>query len=175
MELVADFFADPPPGLSGRELMRELIRVGSNSNLRNLTESRSWQIVFAMRAVMNSAPDGARDDELLDWMDQNEREMRIETIETLYRPMAELFGFAPRPEYGERAWHLAEISLAAFAEGLSMRSLFGAGDYFYDLPHRDLPEAPSNWSIYALMFERIVETFFDYGDHDGSGIDPENG
>lgn len=157
---VAEFLADMPEGLSNQDLLRELIRRIATSNLQTVLESRSWQIVFAMRSILNTASENsALEDELLTWMRTDEETLRNETIDTLYRPMAEVFEMRPRPEYGEKAWHLTEIAASSLSEGLSMRHQLPAADYFYGLAH---PEAPAeDWSIMALLFERIVDMFFE--------------
>ena len=167
MEQVHEFLADPPKGLSQDELRRELIRVTSTSNLRNVAESSTWQIVLAMRSIMQSAPAGNRDEDLLDWMRDNEEELRNETIERLYKPMAELFGLRPRAEFGEKAWHYGEIALSSLSEGLAMRHALDAGNYFYGLPNPDVPDRQPNWSIYSILFESIIDTFFESTDGTG--------
>ena len=161
MSMIAEFMADQPEGLSGRELYRELIRVAGSFNLNSVMESRPWQIVFAMRSIINTVPD-VRDQDLLDWMAEGERELRNATIDTLYRPMAELFGLRPRSVYGEDAWHLLEIAQSSLAEGLSMRGSLEASQYFHGLTHFDNPDDDSDWSIFALLFDRFAMKFFEF-------------
>lgn len=158
---IAAFFDSPPEGLSRSELLRQLIKVAAGTNLEEVVASRSWQIVFAMRSIINTAESTPLlDEEMRAWIGKNEEILRNETIDTLYKPMAEMFRFRPRPEYGERAWHLLEISSASLSEGLSMRYRLPAGDYMFGLPHPELPDDES-WSLVALLFERLVEMFFE--------------
>jgi len=161
MAQVAEFLADPPAEMSHEELMRELIRVAATSNLENVINSASWQIVHAMRSIMQSAPPESRDQEILTWMQDNEEQLRVETIENLYKPMAAMFGLRPRPEFGEDAWHLGEIAMSAFSEGLVMRYSLRASDYFYGLSNPNVADDNENWSIYALMFEKVIDVFFE--------------
>ena len=161
MEQVDEFLADPPQGLSEQQLRRELIRVAASANLQNVSDSTTWQIVFAMRSIMQSTPIYNRDKDLLEWMQRNEEDLRNETIELLYKPMAEMFGLRPKPEFGERAWHLGEIALSSLSEGLAMRASLNASAYFYGLPHPEIPDGESNWSIYAILFEKIIDAFFE--------------
>ena len=73
--------------------------------------------------------------------------------------MAEFFGMRPRPAYGDKAYHLVEIASSSLSEGLSMRAKLPAGEYLFEQSH---PEAPGeDWSLLALLFERIVDTFFE--------------
>lgn len=162
MAQVGDFLSNPPAGLTGRALLRELIRVGGNYNLASVVNSRPWKIVFSMRSIVNTTSQEQQDEELLEWMAANEIELRLQTIETLYKPMAEIFGFRPRPEFGERAWHLIEIAHSALVEGLAMRMSTYASDYFEGLVHPDQSAGEANWSIYALLFERSVNVFFEF-------------
>lgn len=157
---ISDFLEAIPEGLSKREQLRELIRRTATANLRAVLNSRSCQIVFAMRSIVNTASSQSLlDEELLAWIQTTEQTLRNETIETLYKPMAAFFGMQPRPEYGDKAWHLAEIASSSLSEGLSMRYRLPAGNYFYDLQH---PEAAGeDWSLMALLFERIIDVFFE--------------
>lgn len=164
MAQVDAFMANPPEGLTGRALLRELLRVGGNYNFDSVLNSRPWKIVFSIRSIVNTGGFENQDDELLRWIADNEVELRNDTIETLYKPMAEAFGLRPRPEYGERAWHLVEIAHASLAEGLSMRASLDASQYFHGLVHHDDESKQANWSIYALLFERFVDLFFEFDD-----------
>jgi len=161
MEQVTGFLADPPTGLSQEELLRELIRFAATASLENIVNSTSWQIVFAMRSIMQSAPPANRDKELFEWMEENEEALRVETIETIYKPLAEIFGLRPRPEFGERAWHLGEIALSSLVEGLAMRHSLRAGEYFYGLPNPESASDEPNWSIFSLFYEKVIDIFFE--------------
>jgi len=160
MEEIAEHLADEDESLSREEKRRELVRIAATSSLRNVQESASWQIVFALRSILQTAPTESRDQDLLDWISRNEEEARIETIEQLYKPLAEMFGLRPRPEFGERAWHLAEISSASLVEGMAMRSALSASQHFYGHPNPASSE-DNEWSLYALLFERMIDVFLE--------------
>ena len=161
MQQVVVILDTAPPDMSQDELLREMIRVASANNTNELAGSWSWQIVLAMRTVINTAPAGGQDPELADWMNESEEELRLETIERVYKPMAAVFGLRPRPEFGERAWHLGEIAAASLAEGIAMRESLGASKYLNGLPNPSEPNGQDNWSLYALMFEQVMHTFFE--------------
>ena len=74
--------------------------------------------------------------------------------------MAAAFKIEPRPEYGERAWELAEVCASSVSEGFSMRYWLGEGDYVDGIPHPTAGDGEANWGLYGLIYEQIVETFF---------------
>lgn len=162
MAQVGEFVAAPPEGLSGRALFRELIRIGGNYHFDGLSDSRAWRIVYAIRAIVNTGAPATQDAELIAWLAETDSELRNQTIDTLYKPLAELFGLQPRPQYGEDAWSLMEIAHSAVIEGLAMRSALDASKYFDELRHVDESDGESNWSLYALLFERFAEVFFEF-------------
>lgn len=157
-EVVANVVATHAQTMSPAELLREMIRVGGGTNIISVANSTSWQLVTALRSILHSTSDGERDEDLAAWMDETEEDLRVETIENVYKPLAELAGLTPRPEYGELAYQYGEISAAALSEGLSTRYSLSASEHLDGLKH---PKDPDNeWSLYALMFERIVHTYF---------------
>ncbi|MFT7474101.1 MAG: hypothetical protein ACI81L_001021 [Verrucomicrobiales bacterium] len=146
------------------ELLREIIRVSGSANVRAISDSSSWQLVIALRAILHSAPDGRRDEDLADWMNESEEELRNATINNVYRPLVELIGLVPRPEYGELAYQYGEISSSALAEGLSARYSLRAREHLEGLVHPAIKDPEKSWSVYSLMLEKIVQTFFVPGD-----------
>ena len=159
---VSEAVADPPGDLTGRALFRELVRVGGKYNLHNALESQGWRIIFAVRAIANTGSPEAHDPELREWLAHNEEELRNETVERFYKPFGEVFGLRPRPQYDERAWHLLEIAHSSLVEGLSMRSSLDASGYFDGLINLHDTGGEANWSIYALLFDHFVDTFFEF-------------
>ncbi|MGI9606842.1 MAG: hypothetical protein ACR2P0_11950 [Acidimicrobiales bacterium] len=152
--------------LSPAELFRELSRVTGGVNARSVAESRSWQLVVALRSVLNSAPAGERDNDLADWMSESEKEFREETIETVYRPFIELLGLRPKAEYGDDAYHLGEIAAAALAEGLAPRYFMETERWLDGIERTTSGGESQNWSLFSIVFEQIALTFFE-------PIDPE--
>jgi AcrR family transcriptional regulator len=142
------------------ELLRELIRFAGTENVQAVADSSSWQLVIALRAILHSAPDGERDEELADWMNDSEETLRNATIDRIYRPLVELVGLIPRPEYGELAYQYGEISAAAMSEGLAMRYSLRAREHLDGLIHPVTKDPENTWSLHSLMFEKIVQTFF---------------
>lgn len=150
--------------MTPRDLLAEIIRVAGTENIQAVADSSSWQLVIAVRAILHSVPDDARDDDLVEWMKDSEEELRTSTIDDVYRPMVELLGIVPRPEYGELAYQYGEISASSMAEGLAMRYSLRARDFVEDIPHPHREDPEKLWSLYSLIFESIVHTFFQPAD-----------
>lgn len=149
------------------QLLREMCRVAGGINARVVAESRSWQLVVGLRSVLNSVPADRRDDELADWVSDSEDAYRIETIDTIYRPLATLLGLRPRPEYGDRAYHYGEIAAAALAEGLAPRYFMRSVEYLDGIQRLEPRGGSQPWSLFSIGFESIVMTFFE-------PVDPEH-
>lgn len=146
--------------MSQRELLAEMIRVAGTENVQAVADSPSWQLVIAVRAILHSAPDDQRDDDLATWMSDSEEELRESTIADVFKPFVEILGIEPRPEYGDLAYQYGEISASAASEGLAMRYSLRAHEFVDGMVHPTHPDPDKLWSLYALMFESIVHTFF---------------
>lgn len=152
--------------VSPRTLFRELCRVAGSVNARAVAESRSWQLVVALRNVLNSAPTDQRDDELAGWVSDSEDAYRVETIDSIYRPLVELLRLQPRSEYGDRAYHYGEIAAASLAEGIAPRYFMHSVEFLDDIPRRRDDGEEQPWSLFSIGFESIVMTFFEPIDPD---------
>ncbi len=161
IEALDEAMGGSPPSFAE---LRELIRIGTVNNTEAVAASHSWQLVIALRAILHSAPKQGQDEELASWMTQNEEDLRIESIETIYKPMAELFHLRPRPEYGERAWQYMEIAASSMSEGLALRVPLRAAQYVDGLPHHAIENSGNDWSIFSLVFEQLVFIFFERKD-----------
>lgn len=159
-ERTYEFMGDMPTGLAPSELFRRLVRFVASANFETVTASRSWQIVIALRAILHTAPDEARDAEFERWMRDSEEELRNHTIEEVYKPMADFFGLTPRGDYGDAAFQYGEIAAAALSEGLSLRTTLTASDYLYGVSHPDSHD-DDPWTLYSVVFEGIVLKFFE--------------
>ncbi len=168
-EIVMAVVVEHGETMNPRELLREMIRVGGAANVEAVAGSSSWQLVIALRAILHSTFGRGRDEDLAAWMDESEEELRFETINDVYKPLVEITGLRPRPEYGELAYQYGEISAAAMTEGLAMRYSLRAREHLDGLVH---PHDPGReWSLYSLMFEQIVHRFFLPIDADDWNVD----
>ena len=141
-----------------RESMREIIRLTAGANATLAADSIEWRLTIALRSILVSSAEESRDQELVTWLQESALALRELTITTLYRPLAEAFEIVPRPQYGERAYELSEAAIAAFSEGLSTRDFIESPKNLHGLDHPD--GASGEWTLYALMCEKVLETFF---------------
>lgn len=146
--------------LPRRELFREMIRVAAHENMEATADSIGWRLVIALRASLHSAAEEERDPDLAQWMNDSAVSLREYTISTLYKPLAAAFELEPRPQYGERAYELGEVCMAAISEGFSMRYWLDSRQYLDGLEHHDIVGGEANWSMYSMLFEQAVEMFF---------------
>ena len=158
-ETVGSIYLELVDTMPSRQVLRELIRRAAKSNVEVTSQSMSWKIVIALRAILHSTAEDERDEELVAWMNESAVAMREFTIEKIYKPLAETTGVVPRPQYGERAYELGEICSSAMSEGFSMRYWTEALPNLDGLPHPRFDDG-KEWSMYALLFEQVVEMFF---------------
>ena len=145
-------------------LFRELARATGGVNARAVADSRSWRLVVALRSVLHSEPDATRDEELAAWMSESERLYREQTIREVYRPVAQLLGLRPRPEYGDDAYHYGEIAAASLAEGLAPRYFMNTAPFLDEIERLGPEGEAETWSLFSIVFESIVLTFFEPAD-----------
>ncbi len=145
---------------SPSQVLREIIRVAATQNIEATADSVSWKLVIALRAVLHSAKEGERDQELVDWMFETSEEIRTYAIENVHRPLAAAIGLKPRPQYGDRAFELGELCASAVSEGFSMRYWLDSRASLDGLHHHAELDGEPNWSMYALVYEQIVRMFF---------------
>lgn len=146
--------------LSPRELLREIIRQSAAQNVAATADSMGWKLVIALRAILHSTPNEERDEELVAWMSESAEAMRAYTIQNVYKPLADIVGLVPRPQYGDRAWELGYEATSAITEGFSMRYWLDSENYLDGLQHHAVEDGEANWGMYALIFERVTEIFF---------------
>ena len=146
--------------MSMRDLMREIIRQTAQANLERTADSIGWKLVIAIGAALHSAPPEKRDEELAAWMNQSANSLRQYTIERLYKPLGEAMGLVPRPQYGDRAYELGEVAIAAVSDGFTMRYWLETRSHLDGLEHHAVEGGPANWSLYSMIFEQCVEMFF---------------
>lgn len=156
----SELFTELHGTMPKRELMREIIREAAHSNMEATTDSMGWKLSIALGAALHSAPADQRDEELVTWMNESAAVLQEYTIERLYKPLAKLFGLKPRPQYGERAYALGEVAIAAVSDGFSMRYWLHTRSYLDGLEHHAIEGGDANWSIYSMIFEQVVEMFY---------------
>ncbi len=144
------------PGATPVENLRAVVRVACEANFAIGVESQVWRLVMALQALVGSQTESNHDAELAEWLSATEVELRATSIESIYRPLSELAGFEPRPEYGERAWDLVAIGAGALAEGLVARNrLSGASKHLTEVDRNG-----ESWTLLGLGVEALLRQFF---------------
>lgn len=147
-------------GLSKPEMLREVIRVLGAAHIERIETTTEWRLMIALRSILHSTPVGQRDEQLQEWMRASEEAIRLDTINLIYRPIMEMLGLKPRPEYGEDAYHYAETAASSLTEGLAIRSSLNNGPPQSGLQHPEEVDPDKEWTVYALIFEQITSLFF---------------
>ena len=114
---------------------------------------------MALRYAIASQPVDERDPEMLEWLSKGEQANRRNRVEDSYRPLASLVGREPRPEFGDDAYEIFSVVVAALVEGLSLRTLL--------MPHMNLSApipgtendvVPAN--VLGACLEALAPVFF---------------
>jgi hypothetical protein len=161
---VADAFERRGDELTRGDIIRVAIQAsfsaGHNLQAEKADGGDYLSTDMAIRHAIASQPDGDRDEEILGWLQHGELKNREDRIADTYRPMGELLGMKPRAEYGERAYVLFGIAIAALVEGIGMR-------------HAILPELELDKPIFPAVgddeptmligacCEALVDSFFE--------------
>ena len=120
---------------------------------------------MAIRHAIASQPSGDRDPEMLEWLRTGEMTNRDARIEDTYKPMGEMLGRKPRPEYGERAYTLFGIAVAALVEGIGMRHVI-LPELALDQPLFPAVDGEEPTLLIGACVEGLVSTFFEPVDAD---------
>lgn len=159
--------SEPSRGDVVRTAIQAAFREGFNTGARADGETGSYLSTdLAIRFAIASQPDHERDAEILGWLRDGEVSNREARITDSYKPLGELLGLRPRPEFGERAYLLFGIAIAALVEGIGLRAAI--------LPELELDQplpAAAPGDVPALLIgvcvEALVPAFFEPVDGDG--------
>lgn len=111
---------------SSSEIVRTAIQAaffaGYGANGRTATDGGAYLPTdLAIRYAIASQPGDERDEQIVEWLRVGELSNRADRIEDSYKPLGALLGMKPRPEYGDRAYVLFGIAIAALVEGIGLR------------------------------------------------------
>lgn len=114
---------------------------------------------MALRFAIASQPADERDPELLQWLSEGEQANRQKRVEDSYRPLAALVGREPRPEFGDDAYEIFSVVVAALVEGLSLRTLLMPDVNLTDpIPGTENDAVPAN--VLGACLEALAPVFF---------------
>lgn len=149
-------------GLEGIELRRELIRRAANAHLVGLEQRRSLRIVYALLASANSVPEASVNQQLMQWLRDNEANFRDRLISGAFLPFAVAVNYVPRPEFDpDLVWLQFTAALMSVGDGLFSRTRLTSPDVLYGVLPAD--GDPEGWSLYAIAVDALVERFFEPG------------
>jgi hypothetical protein len=123
---LAQALEDHGDGLSAHDIIRIGIQAALESGLQPNEEGVGSGLIstdMAIKHTLASQPAENRDPEIVAWARDAELANRADRIVDAYRPIANLLGLKPRPEYGEDAYAHVALAVAAIVEGVTMREL----------------------------------------------------
>ncbi len=164
-EAVAELFTDPQNPPTSSAVIRTSIEAAFRAGLSLDSEEGRHGADYlstdlAVRHALNSRPVGDRDDDALEWLRTGDRANRLSRVEDSYRPIGELLGIAPRPEFGELAFELLALVVAALVEGIALRTrLFP--ELGLDKPLYPTPAGDPAATLIGLSVEAMIPVFFE--------------
>ncbi len=151
-------------GLTRNEVIRLSIQAALEEGLSAIDEGDGSGLIstdMAIKHTLASQPVSSRDPEIAKWARDAENKNRAERIKDAYRPLGELLGLVPRPEFGEAAFDYLAMAIASLTEGITMRELV--------LPELDIARASIRQTdssqipatLLGVCVEALVEKFFE--------------
>ncbi|MEO6126400.1 MAG: hypothetical protein ABIR32_22090 [Ilumatobacteraceae bacterium] len=145
---------------AGRDVaVRELCRVAGRASFDGILASREWRIWLAIWATAMTTNDEL---EVGSAIRQGEMNSIQVVMESLYMPLAEVFGLRIKPEFGPDGLLMFTLCVAALTDGLAIRMRYTT------IPMDDIerPSAPDGstqtWHLFAIGFEGLLKQFFDF-------------
>jgi len=118
---------------------------------------------MAIKHALASQPLDGRDPAVAGWVRDTEIGQRERRIGDTYRPLADLLGLRPRPEFGDDAFHHLAVAVAALTEGLTLRHLvLREFDYANRTVREDDSDVPS--TLLGVCVEALVDLFLEDDD-----------
>lgn len=115
---------------------------------------------LALRFAIASQPISERDEEIAEWVRAGEKANREERVDDSFRPLAELLGYRPKPEFGDDVYRLFAIVAAALVEGIGLRHRL-VPEWELDQPLTEAPEGEADVTLIGLCMEALVPVFFE--------------
>jgi len=116
---------------------------------------------MAIKHTLASQPEASRDPEIAEWVREAELKNRADRVEDTYRPLAELLGIRPRPEYGDDAYAHMALAIAGLTEGIALRELIVPELGVARTPIRETSSGSVPATLLGVCVEALVDTFFE--------------
>ena len=164
-EALMALYADPASPPSEGSIMRTAIQAAfaAGMGLTGAIERGDGDFLstdLALRFALISQSPPERDSEIEDWVSSGERTNRHARIEDSFRPLAQVMGYRPRPEFGERAFLIFAIVSAALVEGIGLRHRI-MPEWELDQPLLETEEGEAPKELIGICIEALVPVFFE--------------
>ena len=116
---------------------------------------------MAIKHTLASQPAGSRDPEIVTWVRDAGVTNRAERVKDSYRPLADLLGMVPRPEFGEAAYGHLALAVAALTEGITMRELVLHELDVARASIRETGDSDVPATLLGVCVEALVDKFFE--------------
>lgn len=150
--------------LTRDEVLRISIQAALEEGLLATEDSDGSGLIstdMAIKHTLASQPAGSRDPEIVQWARDAEVKNRAERIKDSYRPLGELLGMVPRPEFGEAAYDHLAVALASLTEGVTMRELVLPELNIARASIRDTGDSRVPSTLLGVCVEALVDKFFE--------------
>lgn len=164
-DALVDLYKEPDSDPAPAEVVRAAIQAaffeGFNAGARADNGGGAYLSTdLAIRFAIASQPNSERDEEILAWLREGEVGNRSDRIDDSYKPLGALLGMQPRPEYGERAYVLFGIAIAALVEGIGLRHEI-LPELGLDQPLVPTPEGGVDALLIGVCVDALVPAFFE--------------
>jgi len=164
-DAVAQLYADPDNPPSDGSIVRTAIQAAFAAGMApdgdmDSTGGAYLSTDLALRFAIASQAPGDRDPEVEKWLREGELGNRDARVADSYRPMAQLLEIQPRPEFGESAYQLFGIVVAALVEGIGLR-LRIVPELNLDKPLMEVPDGEAPKLLIGICVEAMIPVFFE--------------
>ena len=164
-EALVELFADPDRTPSAGSIIRTAVQAAFAAAIEPAVGNERGDGGFistdsALRFALASQTRAERDDEIADWVRSSEIAKREARVEDSFRPLAELLGLRPKPEYGEDVYRLFATVVASLIEGVSLRHRL-VPEWGLDQPLVEAPEGEASITLLGTCIEALVPAFFE--------------
>jgi len=115
---------------------------------------------LALRFALVSQASAERDSDVSEWVRSSELANREARILDSYRPLADLLGYRPRPEFGDAAFTFFAIAVASLVEGIGLRHRI-LPELELGKPVLDAPDREAPMELIGVCVEALVPVFFE--------------
>lgn len=141
-----------------RQVLVDLVRTVTEYNFNVVTAANKWRTYAALSTTINSWPDEAGRQQLLDAMQASQLAF-VDTMESFYRNMLPLVGYRMKPVFKGDMQPFV-IAAASVIEGLGIvrATVPALVESRFELMRGTEPE---DWSLAAISFMGVLDAFFE--------------